>query len=52
LVEQKLYETQKVIILLCEVPTFVCVKAPVMKQAWWIAASNSKIPAGILIRVL
>ena len=22
-----------------------------MKQAWWIAASNSKIPAGILIRL-
>lgn len=40
----------KVTNLACEVPTVVCVKAKEMKQAWCIAASNSTVAAGVLIR--
>jgi len=46
----KTLRNARVTALLCEVPTVVCVKAPGMKQAWCIAASNPTIAASILIK--
>jgi hypothetical protein len=46
----KTLRNAKVTSLLCDVPTVVCVKAKGMKQAWCIAASDSKAVAGVLIR--
>ena len=50
-VRAKALRNAQVTILLCEVSMVVCVKAPRKKQAWWIAASNSKIPAGIVDKI-
>lgn len=46
---QKLYNAG-VTALECKVPAVVCVKAKGMKQAWCIAASNSKLPANKIIK--